>query len=269
MSLILDALRKMEQERKAKQGAAQDLRPEVLRYRSRIEPKRGRLPVLVSLFLVAVAVGAASFYIGKRDAGKYQLQHQAFQEPGPPATSSLPPAPLSPVEAGPTAPLQQPSAALPPVAESVPASPLSSRTGAATDVAPSGVRGGEAVDSFIPVTSTSRTKQGATAAANRSSATLLEAEKAAAAKHAQVPVQEARARRREATEVEQSAPADITISGIAYQDERHLRRAVVNGTLVREGEEIAGARVVEIKEHKVRMSRGGKLFEVPFGAGGR
>ena len=60
---------------------------------------------------------------------------------------------------------------------------------------------------------------------------------------------------------------EITVSGIAFQDERNLRRAVLNGSLVGEGAEVAGARVVEIRENKVRMSRGGQLFDVHFSSG--
>ena len=56
----------------------------------------------------------------------------------------------------------------------------------------------------------------------------------------------------------------ITISGIAWQDERSLRRAVVNGSLVGEGAEIAGARIMEIRERSIRFSRGEKTFEVSY-----
>jgi general secretion pathway protein B len=267
MSLILDALRKMEQERKAKQGAAQDLRPEVLRYRSRISPKQGKLPVMVSLFLVAVAVGAASFYIGKRDAAKYQLANSSFSKAGGSAASSASGGPVSPVEGAPSASSPQPFAAMSPATESAHAPPENGFMAAVPDATTSAKGAGDILN---PVTT--RSNPAATAAnVNRSSASILEAEKAAAARQAraQVPVEAARTRSRETSNVEQVAPADITISGIAFQDERHLRRAVINGTLVGEGEEVAGARVVEIKEHKVRMSRGGKLFDVPFGTGER
>jgi len=73
--------------------------------------------------------------------------------------------------------------------------------------------------------------------------------------------------RRETAAVTQTAPADLTVSGIAWQDERRMRRAVLNGTLVGEGAEIAGARVVEIREDKVRLSRGGQVFDVPLSSG--
>lgn len=59
----------------------------------------------------------------------------------------------------------------------------------------------------------------------------------------------------------------ITVSGIAWQDERSLRRAVINGLLVGEGAEIHGARIVEIKENRVRFNRDNDIFEVVHASG--
>ena len=70
-----------------------------------------------------------------------------------------------------------------------------------------------------------------------------------------------------AAATQQAAPADISVSGIAWQDERSLRRAVVNGALVGEGAEVAGARVLEIGEDRVRLSRGGQVFDAVFASG--
>jgi general secretion pathway protein B len=61
----------------------------------------------------------------------------------------------------------------------------------------------------------------------------------------------------------------LVVSGIAWQEERGLRRAVVNGSLVGEGAEILGARVVEIRENRVRFSRGGSSFDVGYKGAGR
>lgn len=67
--------------------------------------------------------------------------------------------------------------------------------------------------------------------------------------------------------VEQSPPseypgANLTVSGIAWQEERSLRRAVVNGSLLGEGAEVAGARIVEIGERRVKFSQGGRTISV-------
>jgi general secretion pathway protein B len=58
----------------------------------------------------------------------------------------------------------------------------------------------------------------------------------------------------------------ITLSGIAWQDERHLRRAVINGFLMEEGAEVQGAKIVEIMENRVKFRKGGDLFEVVHNA---
>lgn len=62
---------------------------------------------------------------------------------------------------------------------------------------------------------------------------------------------------------------DIKVSGIAWQDERSARRAVVNGFLMREQGVVAGAKIVEILQDRVRFSQAGTTFEVPLIASGQ
>ncbi len=59
-------------------------------------------------------------------------------------------------------------------------------------------------------------------------------------------------------------PDGIKLSGIAWNDSRRMRRVVLNDTLVGEGAEVAGAKVLEIKPTIVRLEKNGTLFEVPF-----
>lgn len=61
-----------------------------------------------------------------------------------------------------------------------------------------------------------------------------------------------------------AAPADIKLSGIAWQDERRARRAVVNGFLMQEGGVVSGARITDIYQDRVRFSLSGKTFEIPL-----
>jgi general secretion pathway protein B len=61
-----------------------------------------------------------------------------------------------------------------------------------------------------------------------------------------------------------TAPADIKVSGIAWQDERSARRAVVNGFLLREGAVVSGAKIIEILQDRVKFSLSGTSFEVTF-----
>jgi general secretion pathway protein B len=61
-----------------------------------------------------------------------------------------------------------------------------------------------------------------------------------------------------------AAPADIKLSGIAWQDDRPARRAVVNGFLMQEGGVVSGARITDIFQDRVRFSLSGKSFEIPL-----
>jgi general secretion pathway protein B len=65
-----------------------------------------------------------------------------------------------------------------------------------------------------------------------------------------------------------AAPADIKLSGIAWQDERRARRAVVNGFLMQEGGFVSGARITDIFQDRVRFSLSGKFFEIPLVSSG-
>lgn len=70
------------------------------------------------------------------------------------------------------------------------------------------------------------------------------------------------------TDLAGAAPGDITLSGIAWQEERRARRAVVNGFLMREGGVVSGARITDIYQDRVRFSLSGKIFEIPLTSSG-
>lgn len=65
-----------------------------------------------------------------------------------------------------------------------------------------------------------------------------------------------------ATPVTVGTPEGVKLSGIAWHDNRKLRRAVINDLLVAEGAEVAGARIVEIRTGLVKIEKNGTLFEV-------
>lgn len=62
------------------------------------------------------------------------------------------------------------------------------------------------------------------------------------------------------------APADIKLSGIAWQDERSARRAVVNGFLLKEGAAVSGATVSDIQADRVRFTSPAGSFEIRLDA---
>ncbi|HXE97817.1 MAG TPA: hypothetical protein VN642_15535 [Dongiaceae bacterium] len=62
------------------------------------------------------------------------------------------------------------------------------------------------------------------------------------------------------------APADIKLSGIAWQDDRSARRAVVNGFLLKEGAVVSGAKIIDIQADRVRFSSAAGPFEIKLDA---
>ena len=62
------------------------------------------------------------------------------------------------------------------------------------------------------------------------------------------------------------APADIKLSGIAWQDDRSGRRAVINGFLLREGAVVSGAKITDIYSNRVRFLSAAGQFEIKLDA---
>lgn len=58
------------------------------------------------------------------------------------------------------------------------------------------------------------------------------------------------------------APADIKLSGIAWQESRAARRAVVNGFLLKEGAVVSGAKITGIQADRVRFLSTAGAFEI-------
>jgi len=226
MSLILDALRKMEQDRNSRRGSAQDLRPEVLRYRRAPGPQRSLpvLPIVAGAVLVACGIGAGFLVRGHRSV---ILADQATSAPAA-LVEQAPASNPTPVAAAPAPALAAPVA---PAAPELPRAPVAVAAPAKPE--PSAAPNQPQVTAKIPSKTVRPTKP-----ARR------EVEPAQAV---QQPIA--------------ASSGDIALSGIAWQDERNMRRAVLNGSLVGEGALVAGARVVEIREDRVRFSRNGQLFE--------
>ena len=196
MSLILDALRKMEEERAARRSGSVDIRPAVLNRNGDNRPAAGRPALLVAAGVILLLAGIGAGVLLKGAGSSQPPAHPAegVAETGDRATATQLPASPQPAPA-PAEPATMPAAAVP----AAPPAPPPHRT----------------------VT-----------------------EPAAAAPEEPEP--------------------GLAISGIAWQEERVLRRAVVNGALLGGGAEVAGARIVEIRERSVRFSRGGRTFEVSY-----
>lgn len=191
MSLILDALRKMEQERRTRRQGGADIRADVLNYQGRTAPvKKSRQFAPIGLLGLSLVVTAGALVIIFRQ----ELSTRGVEQ-GSPAVAIGRPAAKQPV-------------AMPAPLPGGQAVPLPKPDAAAT----------------VPVPPPAITS----------------------ADHGET----------------------LVISGIAWQEERGLRRAVVNGALAGEGAEVLGASIVEIREDRVIFSRNGRSFEIPYAGGG-
>jgi general secretion pathway protein B len=257
MSLILDALRKMEQERKSRRGAARDLRPEVLRYRGSSEPQPQGKPYLlvtVGVVLLLAGVGAGALLKGSRGEKLDVAEKSPVAAPATVAAAPAPDAPIARFE--PAAPPAQGASAqaTPLPAAPAPAAPATRTAAASTVVQPRPAA--ESRDVMAEAATPPPAPASERSRAGRSRRHRNQASADGNGEGIAIPAAA------HGTAVTGPGPRDITLSGIAWQDERNMRRAVLNGTLVGEGAVVAGARVIEIRENKVRLTRGGQTFDI-------
>lgn len=193
MSLILDALKKLEQDKAARRGKSVEIGPAILKGK----PRRSSIrPLVVTLAAVAVVAAAAFavksvFFSAPSSTGRSVAQ----KEPAPPM-----PAPVAP----PAPATTTPAPALPEQTKPLAAAPAATPQPQST-----------------PAAASSQPQGGA-------------------------------------------APANLKVTGIAWQDERRSRRAVVNGMLVGEGAFVGGAWVTEIRLDRVRFTMDGQEVSVPL-----
>lgn len=238
MSYILDALKKLEHEKSRKSRGTGMINISGALFENeqpRLSGPSGWKILLFVLVAMLVTFGATWLLLRPVKTPENPApRHAAPASPAPPARIATVPAPPAP----PLVPVQPISAIAPPVAEKV----------------PTAVR-----RSFAAPKPQSVAVQAATAGEDAASRlTMLELRK------------RMKERKGPSLSADQfmPAPADITLSGIAWQEERRARRAVVNGFLMQEGGFVSGARISEIYQDRVRFSLSGKIFEVPLVSSG-
>jgi general secretion pathway protein B len=215
MSLILDALKKLDREKVAKGGGKMDITAELL--------KAGDYPrnssVLPLVFTLAITASLAAV-----------VTYLIFGGSGPRAVDSRSVVPAATVQT------QQVTAApLPPMPAAVtdkPPVPLG-----ASPAAPPAVVS-EAVQTV--------TKKGGDPTTKTRGTASVETPRKATAPSDEGPV---------------TMPA-LKVSGIIWQEVPSERKAVINGTVAREGESVAGVKVLEIYPTHVVVSSRGKSFKL-------
>jgi general secretion pathway protein B len=242
MSYILDALKKLEHEKSRKSRGDGMINITGALFENERPKSSGTAGWKIALaVMVAVLVTFAAtrqFFQPGKGLGNSSPRHATPAPQTPPVKIETAPVPSVP----PVVQVQE----TPPVVPPVPASPAQ-----VTAVIPS-VKSTKPQKVVVQAVATT-----ATATASEDSATGL-------------TIQELRKRQKEQksqelpTEQTIAAPADIKLSGIAWQEERRARRAVVNGFLVHEGGVVSGAKITDIFQDRVRFSQSGKSFEIPL-----
>ncbi|MGD0584157.1 MAG: hypothetical protein ABSA86_00065 [Oryzomonas sp.] len=233
MSYILDALKKLEteKERKARGAGMVNIAGELFK-NGPAPPKAHRnWPLILGLVLLAsLLTFGATFLLLRGGKGKSK-RHTVSVPLAPPAPAASAPPPSAVPASGPKPPVQVSPSGPPAAASPRHSAPLPVPAPKAGK-APSALRQPQVVRPVTPA---------AAPAADESAP----AEPARPAAVSLVP-----------------APADIKVSGIAWQDHRAASRVVVNGFLLREGDTVSGARIEEIFQNRVRFNSSAGTFEV-------
>jgi len=245
MSVILEALKKLDREKSSRRSRTANIAVEILRSDL---PRPGKR---ILLYFAAVSLATATItYAVIVEFGFF--------------SKSLPPAPVKP-----PAPSQQ-------VAPSPPQSgfpskslssgpvnpPAQSRQVAPAPLSRELVRDGQHEASRVPPEiQTPAERQ--SPAESRTPATSLGGKKTI-----EMDVAPANMGKTAEQSAKKSAttPASLRVSGIVWREEPSERLAVINGMILREGGEIEGAKVEEIHPTRVRFSHNDRPFEISLGS---
>jgi general secretion pathway protein B len=216
MSLILDALKKLDRDKTAKNGGKMDITAEILKAGDSPE-KSSILPLVLTLAITACVTAIITYLV--------------FGVPGSRTGEPRSTAPVVPAQA-------RQATATPP--QPVPA--------AVTDKPPVPV---DVLPAVPPVAVSEAMKAGKTKKDSDSST----GRKAVAG--VETP--------RKATVLPDEGPATmpaLKVSGIIWEEAPSERKAVINGTVAREGDSVGGVKVLEIYPTHVVVSSKGKSFKI-------
>ncbi|MFA7402463.1 MAG: hypothetical protein WC007_00610 [Pelobacteraceae bacterium] len=228
MSYILDALKKIEHEKnkKAHPGGRISISGDLFQERTPLPARSGVWKVVVLILVASLLTCVGTWFVLR---GKVKKSSVALPPVAQPSSVPTLPAAMPPV----------PAQVLPPSVPAVmaPVAPSAPPAAVPVDIPKSAVGAGD--DDSYPRqvrSSKKRTRIQSPATRPKESAPTV------------------------------AAPADIILSGIAWQDERAGRRAVINGFLLKEGAVVSGAKIIDIQPDRVRFSTSAGQFEIKLNA---
>ena len=270
MSLILDALKKLERERSSRKARMENIALEILK--PDLPRPQKRIPLhFVALSLTAVAAASITYFAiagfgflsKSTPPAPVNLPAPSEQVASPPPEPSSPPKSPPSTPAAPTAPSQQVASA-PPEPSSLSKSPPS-----APPMAPS--PGGLTIRSRRRALYMNRDEMSRvppkiqTQAESRSPAPSLGEEKAGQNVIPQEAYVAPAVTKKPAERTpggSATTPPSLRLSGILWHEDPSERRVVINGMVLTEGAVTEGVKVLEIHPTHVRLSQNGRPFEI-------
>ena len=256
MSVILDALRKLDREKSSRRKGTANIAVEILRP-DLTHPGR-RIPIYIVTVVVA-AIAAAAITYG------VMLEFGFLSKSSPPTSKAVPApsqqvTPASPESAAPSK-LSVPAPANPPVASqqvppaSVPRVPVRDEQDEMSRVPPrvqSPAEKKDHADIKIPVES----KSPATPIVDKKQSQDIIPKEVNTAPVSTKKTPEP------TPNISATNPASLKLSAIVWYEEPSRRFAMINGIIATEGSSVEGAKVVEINPTSVRLLHDGQYFEI-------
>ena len=264
MSVILDALKKLDRERSSRRNLTPNIAVEILR----TDFYRPRKSILLYFVVVSIAtaaityIGIAKFgFLSKSSPPTTVNDHATSQQVSsaplqfsPLSESSLPAAikPLASTKQASTAPLESHLPKSSPPADSTPPAPGQS---------PGPLRGsrGETIRVTPKIENEPENKTPSASPDQKKTSPNLISEEAKVAPTNTIKLPE------KTPDQSTTTPLSLRISGIIWSEEPSNRIAVINGSTMTEGSIIEGVKIVEIHPTRVRFFHNNQFFEIPLG----
>jgi len=265
MSVILDALKKLDREKSSRRNGTVNIAVEILR------PDLARPRKRILLYFVAVSLATAAItyavmvefgFLSKPSPSAPVSPPAQSQQAAPAAlsrepirdvqdkVSRVPPKIQPPAESQTPGKSEVPAKSIPAAKREIPAEsqpPVKSETPARIEIPE---------ESKIPAESHPPAK-------SKSPGISLEEEEA---KEADVVPKTTKKSAEHAPRQSATTPPSLRVSGIVWKEEPSERLAVINGMILHEGSEIGGVKVEEIHPTRVRFSHKDRPFEISLGS---
>jgi len=253
MSVILDALRKLDREKSSRKKGAANIAVEILRP-DLIHPEK-RIPVyIVSVAVTAIAAAAITYAV--------VLKFGFLSKSSPPVTKSFqapsqqvvpaPPESRVPSKLSLPAPVNPPAASQQVPPASAPRVPARNAHEGMSRVSPKvepPAEKKERADVKIPAETKSPV---APVADKKESANVASKEMDTPTKKTPEPT----------PNISATTPASLKLSAIVWYEDPSKRFAMINGIMATEGSSVDGVQVVEINPTSVRLLHNGQYFEI-------